>query len=191
MTKCVQRHAGPNQFGRGKPIRSSLPLTPTPRRSGAGSTLYLHGKTRMQNSFFVLNTYHNCYTSSKRSLGIENLTSGMIFSPFPIIYSIHACPPFRTPHPQQQVPRSGLEESASLSFPLYVSRYICTSHMRCLSDNETRRNAGERWERETPTQTWITFDTLDIVSRKLIRERRRKKGRGWSLLAIVSERGQR
>ena len=30
-------------------------------------------------------------------------------------------------------------------------------------------------ERETPTQTWITFDTLDIVSRKLIREEEKKR----------------
>ena len=101
------------------------PLTPTPRRSGAGSTLYLHGKTRMQNSFFVLNTYHNCYTSSKRSLDIENLTSGIIFFPFPIIYSIHACPPFRyssapTTGPQVEVGRICLTVLPSVCEPLYL-----------------------------------------------------------------------
>ena len=38
---------------------------------------------------------------------------------------------------------------------------------------------GEMPERggdtETPTRRWITFDTLDIISRKLIREEEKKR----------------
>ena len=45
---------------------------------------------------------------------------------------------------------------------------------------------GEMPEREAPTQTWITFDTLDIVSRKLIREEE-KRGTAWTEVEFVSD----
>ena len=34
---------------------------------------------------------------------------------------------------------------------------------------------GRGGETETPTRRWITFDTLDIISRKLIREEEKKR----------------
>ena len=50
----------------------------------------------------------------------------------------------------------------------------------------------EREKRGTPTQMWIAFDTLDIVSRKLIREEEEKRRRRrWSLLAEDSWRSRK
>ena len=47
-----------------------------------------------------------------------------------------------------------------------------------LGEMPERERERERWNKKTPTRrTWITFDTLDIVSRKLIREEEKKKGR--------------
>ena len=60
--------------------------------------------------------------------------------------------------------------------------------MRCqiMRLGEMPGEGGRERERETPTQTRITFDTLDIVSRKLIREEE-KRGTAWTEVEFVSD----
>ena len=47
--------------------------------------------------------------------------------------------------------------------------------MRCQIIRLGEMSEREGSEGRTPTQMWIAFDTLDIVSRKLIREEEEKR----------------